>query len=85
MTHGQRYYYAATDTWVSAPAEARDFEGPPEAIRFAHDRGLEDVELVFSYNDPELNVSFALHSSGTVEEPVAWLEALCQRSEHQFA
>jgi hypothetical protein len=78
-------YFSASGLWTDVRDKALDFGGTPEAIRFAFAKGLDNVELVFAYEDADLDVSFELHPRQTVKRPVSWLETLCQPPAQDFA
>jgi hypothetical protein len=71
-----KLYFAASGAWVSNPGDALDFGETPGAIRFAHKNGFRDVELVFSYANPELDMSFGLQPRKFTEERASILGAL---------
>jgi hypothetical protein len=53
-------YFAALDTWVADPSSAHDFRRAHEAIRFAYDFQLTEVEVVFRYECPPSEKTFSI-------------------------
>ena len=49
-------YFQGIADWTSDPQEAYDFHMPERAVRFVRDAGLERVEVVFAFDDPQYNV-----------------------------
>jgi len=49
-------YYQGIANWTSNPHEAFDFHMAERAVRFVRDAGLEQVEVVFAFDDPQYNV-----------------------------
>ena len=49
-------YYQGIANWTSDPREAFDFHMAERAVRFVRDAGLDKVEVVFAFDDPQFNV-----------------------------
>jgi hypothetical protein len=49
-------YFQGIADWTSNPQEAYDFHMAERAVRFVRDAGLERVEVVFAFDDPQYNV-----------------------------
>jgi hypothetical protein len=49
-------YYQGIANWTSDPHDAFDFRIAERAVRFVRDAGLEKVEMVFAFEDPQYNV-----------------------------
>ena len=49
-------YYQGIANWTNDPQEAFDFKMPERAVRFVRDAGLDRVEVVFAFDDPQYNV-----------------------------
>jgi len=49
-------YYQGIANWTNDPHDAFDFRVPERAIRFVRDAGLDRVEVVFAFDDPQYNV-----------------------------
>jgi hypothetical protein len=48
--------------WTAARMEARDFSHTTEAIEFAIETGLRNVEIVFSFADPRYDLRLPCRS-----------------------
>jgi hypothetical protein len=53
-------YLAAAETWVIDPSKAYDFKRADEAIRFALDFKVTNVEVVFRYERPPSEKAFSI-------------------------
>jgi hypothetical protein len=49
-------YYQGVANWTQNPQDAYDFHMAERAVRFVRDAGLERVEVVFAFDDPQYNV-----------------------------
>ena len=49
-------FFQDGQNWTAARMEARDFQHTAEAIKFAVEAGLHNVEVVFSFDDPQYDV-----------------------------
>jgi hypothetical protein len=49
-------YYQGIANWTPDPQEAFDFHMAERAVRFVRDAGLERVEVVLAFDDPQYNV-----------------------------
>jgi hypothetical protein len=43
--------------WVKDIGKAHDFKLGADAIQFAMDRGLKNVEIIHAFDDPQYNIS----------------------------
>lgn len=46
-------YFQGPDQWTSSPAQAHNFKQIDRAIEFVGRWHLEDIELAFTFDDPE--------------------------------
>ena len=43
--------------WIKDVEKAHDFKFGAEAIRFASQHGLENIEIIYAFDEPEYNIS----------------------------
>jgi hypothetical protein len=49
-------FFRDSQSWTAARMEARDFNHTADAIEFAAEAGLHNVEVVFSFDDPQYDL-----------------------------
>ena len=49
-------FLCSPDQWIPQPELADNFQSSPEAVVFARERGLDSVEVLWDFDDPEYNV-----------------------------
>ncbi len=49
--------YMDAGKWVKDVEKAHDFKFGAEAIRFAYHHGLENIEVIYAFEEPRYNIS----------------------------
>lgn len=57
-----REYYKGPGLWTRFPEEARAFAHSLQAMDFAFDLNLEDLEILMAFEDPRYNISLPVHA-----------------------
>jgi hypothetical protein len=57
-------WYAGPDRWIGACSGAREFGTVEEAIRFWRGLGVDGMEVVLHYDDPQCNLVLPLREQG---------------------
>jgi hypothetical protein len=56
-------YFKSPDQWTDQPELAENFPSSNNAVCFARERGLETVEVIWDFEDPEYNVRLSLQAA----------------------